>query len=124
MSNVYAVSSFPSLNNSGDDVQIVGPNGIQIDKVSYTDDWYMDENKQTGGYSLELINLNDPCSDMSNWSASNSETGGTPELKIPFMIITQTRMRLISHRQLHCLQIFGNLFQRGNGLHIISKCIY
>ena len=81
VSNVYAVSSFPSLNNSGDDIQITGPNGIQIDKVSYTDDWYMDENKQSGGYSLELINLNDPCSDASNWSASNSATGGTPGLE-------------------------------------------
>jgi len=78
VSTAIPVTSFPSLNNSGDDVVLVDPNGTQIDKVSYTDDWYNDEIKKSGGYSLELINPNDPCSDQSNWSASNSTTGGTP----------------------------------------------
>jgi len=78
VSTAIPVTSFPSLNNSGDDVVLVDANGTQIDKVSYTDDWYNDEIKKSGGYSLELINPNDPCSDQSNWSASNSTTGGTP----------------------------------------------
>jgi len=78
ISNISSVSSFPSLNNSGDDVALIDPNGTQIDEVSYSDDWYNDEIKKSGGYSLELINPNDPCSDQSNWSASNSSTGGTP----------------------------------------------
>jgi hypothetical protein len=34
--------------------------------------------KKDGGYTLELINPNDPCSDQLNWTASNSTTGGTP----------------------------------------------
>ncbi len=78
ISNVLSVTSFPSLNNAGDDVVLLDNNGIQVDKVSYTDDWYNDEIKKSGGYSLELINPNDPCSDGSNWSASNSLSGGTP----------------------------------------------
>jgi hypothetical protein len=81
ISNISSVSSFPSLNNSGDDVVLIDPNGTQIDKVSYTDDWYNDEIKKSGGYSLELINPNDPCSDLTNWSASNSLLGGTPGLE-------------------------------------------
>jgi hypothetical protein len=75
------VTSFPSLNNSGDDVVLFDPNGIQIDMVSYTDDWYKDDIKKSGGYSLEIINPNDPCSDISNWMASISPTGGTPGLE-------------------------------------------
>lgn len=73
-----AVTSFPSLNNSGDDIRLKDPTLVIIDKLSYTDDWYRDEIKQDGGYTLELINPNDPCSDASNWRASDALIGGTP----------------------------------------------
>ncbi|WP_343634656.1 lamin tail domain-containing protein [Fluviicola sp.] len=74
----YTVSSFPSYNNSSDDVVLKDNTGILIDKVSYTDSWYQDPVKKTGGYTLELINPDDPCSDASNWIASNNPNGGTP----------------------------------------------
>ncbi|WP_341907193.1 lamin tail domain-containing protein [Fluviicola taffensis] len=72
------VSSFPSYNNSSDDVVLKDNTGLLIDRISYTDDWYRDPVKQDGGYTLELINPNDPCSDASNWIASNNPNGGTP----------------------------------------------
>jgi hypothetical protein len=72
------VTSFPSLNNAGDDVVLKDNYGQIIDKLSYTDEWYRDEIKQDGGFSLELINPNDPCSDANNWIASNWILGGTP----------------------------------------------
>jgi hypothetical protein len=72
------VTSFPSLNNAGDDVVLKDNYGQIIDKLTYTDDWYRDDIKQDGGYSLELINPNDPCSDGDNWIASNWILGGTP----------------------------------------------
>ncbi|MGV3613576.1 MAG: lamin tail domain-containing protein [Fluviicola sp.] len=74
----YTVSSFPSYNNSNDDVVLKDNSGLIIDKISYTDDWYRDPLKEDGGYTLELINPNDPCSDASNWIASNNPNGGTP----------------------------------------------
>lgn len=80
LSSVVGTSSFPSLNNAGDDVVLKSNNGLILDKLSYTDDWYQDEIKRDGGYSLELINPNDPCSDKDNWIASNSSSGGTPGL--------------------------------------------
>ncbi len=72
------VTSFPSLNNAGDDVVLKDNLGLVLDKLTFTDDWYKDEIKKAGGYTLELINPNDPCSDEDNWIASNSTTGGTP----------------------------------------------
>ncbi|AEA43898.1 lamin tail domain-containing protein [Fluviicola taffensis] len=72
------VSSFPSYNNSSDDVVLKNNSGVIIDKISYSDSWYQDPIKKAGGYTLELINPNDPCSDASNWIASTSGTGGTP----------------------------------------------
>ncbi len=76
--NSTAVSSFPSLNNASDDVILKDTNGATIDKVSYTDDWYRDGVKKSGGYTLELINPTLPCSDETNWIASNASIGGTP----------------------------------------------
>ena len=77
----YGVSSFPSYNNSSDDVVLKDNNGVLIDKISYSDSWYQDVVKKAGGYTLELINPDDPCSDASNWIASNSATGGTPGIQ-------------------------------------------
>jgi len=78
MTDAVGVTSFPSLNNAGDDVVLKDAYGNEIDKLTYTDDWYQDLIKKSGGYSLELINPNDPCSDASNWIASTSSSGGTP----------------------------------------------
>jgi len=77
-SNSVSVSSFPSLNNSSDDIVLKYSNNDIIDSISYTDEWYKDDNKKNGGYSIELINPNDPCSDIDNWTGSNWVTGGTP----------------------------------------------
>jgi len=78
--SALGVTSFPSLNNAGDTVLLKDPYNQQLDLVVYTDDWYKDDVKQDGGYSLELINLNDPCSDENNWIASTDASGGTPGL--------------------------------------------
>lgn len=76
--NGIGVTSFPSLNNASDALVLKQSNLVVIDELFYTDDWYKDDNKKNGGYSLELINPNDPCSDSANWSASNAQIGGTP----------------------------------------------
>ncbi len=77
--NSTAVSSFPSLNNAGDDIVLKDNAGNIIDKITYTLEWYNDAIKDDGGYSLERINPNDPCQDASNWHASNDPIGGTPK---------------------------------------------
>lgn len=77
--NSVGVTSFPSLNNSSDDILVIA-DGVMLDKISFTDDWYQDPIKKQGGYTLELINPNDACSGSDNWIASNSPTGGTPGL--------------------------------------------
>ncbi len=77
-SNSVAVTSFPSLNNTGDGIVLKDDNGIELDKISYTDDWYQDNTKKEGGYSLERINPTLICSASQNWIASANPAGGTP----------------------------------------------
>lgn len=74
-----AMVDFPGLTNSGAELTL-SENAQEIDRVLYNLDWYGDEDRDDGGYSLELINPFDPCSDGTNWRACQDETGATPGL--------------------------------------------
>lgn len=76
--NVLPVSSFPSLNDSDDDLVIKNADGTLINSVFYNEDWYEDPNKADGGWSLERIDPNVPCNNAGNWKESEAADGGTP----------------------------------------------
>jgi hypothetical protein len=76
--NVIGLSSFPVLANSGQTLSLRSPTGEVISTVSYSDTWYKDPTKNSGGWSLEMINPTNPCLGSENWRASVSELGGTP----------------------------------------------
>ncbi len=77
-SNVIVVSTFPSLNNDGDPLELKDDASTTIDAVAYDIDWYQDAIKAQGGWTLERIDPTAPCSSASNWIASNDPSGGTP----------------------------------------------
>jgi len=68
-------SSF--LTNSGKELILLSNDQV-LDELIYDSTWYGDSDKDDGGWSLERINLEDPCSDGTNWSASESVFGGSP----------------------------------------------
>ncbi|MEO7080043.1 MAG: lamin tail domain-containing protein [Flavobacteriales bacterium] len=72
------VTSFPSLNNDGDPMQLWDASNVTIDAVTYSSTWYNDPAKSSGGWSLERIDPFTPCSGVSNWTASTGALGGTP----------------------------------------------
>jgi hypothetical protein len=72
------VSGLPSLNNSGDKFSIFNTKNQLIHSVYYSDSWYGNANKKDGGWSLEMIDVNNPCSGALNWTASVDSRGGTP----------------------------------------------
>ena len=75
------VTSFPSLDNNGDQLFLKTANGKTIHAVSYTSAWYQNEVKKDGGWTLEMIDTKSPCAGSSNWKASINTTGGTPGKK-------------------------------------------
>ncbi|MBP9153274.1 MAG: lamin tail domain-containing protein, partial [Flavobacteriales bacterium] len=76
--NVVTVTSFPSLNNAGDDIILQDANEETIDQLQFDLSWYQDAAKEDGGYSLEQINPLAACSNPGNWRASEHPLGGTP----------------------------------------------
>jgi len=73
-------TSFAVTNTSGD-IVLLDAGGHMIHNVSYTDDWYHDNYKKEGGWSLELIDPMNPCGDAENWKASTDQDGGTPGMQ-------------------------------------------
>ncbi len=76
--NVVAVDGFPSLTNGGATLTLRDDEGRVIHTITYSDTWYNDNFKAEGGYSLEMIDLNNPCEGALNWTASEDISGGTP----------------------------------------------
>ncbi len=76
--NVITVDGSLSLTNSGQTLIIRNESGGMISRVIYSEDWYQDDYKMEGGWSLEQIDPLNPCGEENNWKASESGTGGTP----------------------------------------------
>ncbi len=75
---IIGVSNFPSLNNNGESITLKSKEGLLIDSVNFSIGWYRDEEKQDGGWTLELIDTNNPCGEEYNWTVSEDMKGGTP----------------------------------------------
>jgi hypothetical protein len=76
--NVIGISNFPTLNNGGEAITLKSTGGSLIDSVNYALSWYRDDDKKEGGWSLELIDINNPCGEEDNWTASEDPNGGSP----------------------------------------------
>lgn len=78
LTNSMGIGTFDALTNGGEQVTLTDQLGNLVDSVTYNLDWYQDADKEDGGYSLELIDPLQPCSDRENWTASIDNSGGTP----------------------------------------------
>ena len=76
--DVLGISNFPSLSNAGETIRILDRNNSVIDSLNFNSNYYNDSSKEDGGYSVELINPDESCFDLSNYGASTNSNGGTP----------------------------------------------
>ncbi len=64
-----------NMNNSGENILLLDPNGVTVDSVPYSDDAPWARICDGEGPSLELCDINADNSDPSNWSFSTTNTG-------------------------------------------------
>ena len=76
--SVIGLKSFPVLNDEGKLIFISDSSGVFIHGVEYSQDWYKDELKSGGGWSIEMKDIGFPFYAEDNWSVSVSKKGGTP----------------------------------------------
>ncbi|MCD6091039.1 MAG: lamin tail domain-containing protein, partial [Bacteroidales bacterium] len=80
LDNIIAVPSF-SLANGGTNLILKNNKGQIIHYIQYNDNWYKDDFKSEGGWSLEMISTDYFCEQSMNWSASENPDGGTPGIE-------------------------------------------
>lgn len=72
------VTSFPTLPNTGELIWLQDAEGRIMHSVEYNQTWYQNDVKAQGGWTLEMIDADNPCAGSSNWRASTNASGGTP----------------------------------------------
>jgi hypothetical protein len=77
VSNKLLTPSFPTLTNSGMLLKL-SMNGTHLDSIHYDINWFNNSFKANGGWSLELVNPNLPCSTYNNWKPCENEIGNSP----------------------------------------------
>jgi len=70
--------SSTALTNAGTTIAILDPDRTVVHSVTYSDEWYQNNIKKEGGWSLEMIDPANPCGEGDNWIASRDLAGGTP----------------------------------------------
>ena len=75
-----ATVSSTLLKDEGQQLQLVDNKGNIIHCLTYSNNWHK-ETKEKGGWSLEMIDYDNPCEEAANWTSSNDPSGGTPGRK-------------------------------------------
>lgn len=124
VTNKILLPSFPTLTNSGMLLNLE-INGALLDSIRYSIDWYNNSFKANGGWSLELVNPNLPCSNATNWKPCDNESGNTPaeqnsvfsnspDMEVPQMLyITNEDSTAVLHFN-EPVTLSGELFQEEN----------
>lgn len=62
----------------GKHVAIVNKIGAVVDSLTYSQDFYNDKDRNSGGFSMERLDPYNNCTGVGNWHASKDLSGGTP----------------------------------------------
>ena len=73
-----ALNAFPTLPVSGSVIWVEDAFGKNIHTATYQSSWHENALKANGGWSLEMIDIQNPCGGKSNWRSSTDPKGGTP----------------------------------------------
>jgi hypothetical protein len=79
--NTLLISNMPPILNSGQTITLKTLSGVVIHSITFSDRWFNTRYKAEGGWSLEIIDPDNPCGNYENWSESHDTLGGSPGTK-------------------------------------------
>ena len=74
----FQMLSLVSLNNTEAYISLSDTDDKLVHEVYYHKQWYQNPNKENGGWSLEIMDVNNYCSEINNWKACENNLGGSP----------------------------------------------
>ena len=74
---VAGVSSL-GIADDGQQILLCNPQGEAVFRVDFRKGWHRNALKQGGGWSLEMVDVDNPCAGSDNWDSSTDPRGGTP----------------------------------------------
>jgi hypothetical protein len=75
--NMYRVSSL-GIADGGAQIILYNECDEVIHEVAFSSAWHRNKQKADGGWSLEMMDTQNPCTGEENWDSSISNLGGTP----------------------------------------------
>ena len=75
--DVIGLDDFPNLKDDGEEIKLLNKNFDLVHSYEYSKKLFP-SNKSDGGWSLERIDVDEPCLEEDNWAASEDLRGGTP----------------------------------------------
>ena len=75
--NIFAVSSL-NVSDGGQFIGLIDDFGNIVHCINFKREWHDEIFKRDGGWSLEMMDSDNPCGGSENWGSSTALTGGTP----------------------------------------------
>ncbi|MCR5453939.1 MAG: lamin tail domain-containing protein [Bacteroidales bacterium] len=69
------------LTVGGKHIALINRIGAVVDSLTYSEDFYNDKDRNSGGFSMERLDPYNNCNGTLNWHASSDLSGGTPGRK-------------------------------------------
>ena len=132
------ITGFPALTNSGERLSLKNAANELLFTIKYADSWYQNSTKADGGWTLEMIDVNNPCGDFDNWRASENERGGTPgkinsvnaqkpDLTAPKLLraeaIDNQHIRLTFNEKMDAISLQNGNYQINKGIKVNSVAL-
>lgn len=135
---VITLADFPSLTNSGEILTLTNAQNSLLFTITYNDTWHSSSARREGGYSLEMIDVANPCGEESNWASSENEVGGTPgqvnsiqailpdnthpKIQSAFAVVTDS-IEVRFSEKMDSLSLVNGTYQLNNGIAVENMTI-
>jgi hypothetical protein len=79
--SAYGKTTFTSamqITDAGQNIALYDEKNNLIHRIDFTSEWHESPQKKDGGWSLEMIDTDNPCGQADNWTSCTASEGGTP----------------------------------------------